>query len=78
MLGGERIDQTTQYRFGIADQCHGGRRKPFRLVRIGIDANDGEIRIDPPLRIAVEKPRPHTEHHVGFAPQFPAERQRDA
>src|SRR5262249_57628547 len=32
MLGGERIDQMTQDRFGIADKCRRGRRKPFPLV----------------------------------------------
>ena len=78
MLGGKRVDQAAQDRLGVADERHRGRREPFRLLRIGIDADDGEIGIDAPVRVAMEEPRADAEHDVGFAPQLAAERQCDA
>ncbi len=74
----QRVDQAAQNAAGVANERHGGACEPFRLFGIGVDADDGELGIDAPLREAVEQPGADAEHHVGFAPQFAAERQRDA
>ena len=78
MVARKCVDQATQDRSGIADQRRCRTREAFRLLGIGIDADDGKLRIHAPLRKAVEQPRADAEHHVGLAPQFAAERQRDA
>ena len=71
----ERVDQPAQDRRGIADQRDRRPAEAFRLLGIGVDADDREVVVDAPLGEAVEQPRADAEHHVGLAPQFAAERQ---
>ena len=76
----QRVDQPAQDRRGIADQRDlrlvqarrllAGRHRRGRSARSLVDA---------PLRAAGSSSRvPTAEHRVGLAPQFAAERQRDA
>ena len=73
----QRVDQPPQDRRRIADQRDGGLAMLRGLLRIGIHRDDREIIVDAPHRVLEEQPRADREHHVGFAPQFVAERQRD-
>jgi len=77
-MAGKRVDKAAQDRTCIADEGCSGWRESFGLLGIGVDADDGEARVDAPLRKAVEQASADGEHHIGLAPQFAAERQRDA
>ncbi len=68
MWPGERLDQPAQDGLGIADQRRRRPRETLRLLGIGIDADDGKLGVEPPLREAVEQPGADAEHHVGLAP----------
>src|SRR5262249_22970102 len=68
MMRGERIDQATQDRRGIADEGDRGPGESFRLVGISMDANDAKLSVDPPVRVPENQPWPHPEHHAGLAP----------
>ncbi len=73
----QRVDQAAQDRAGVADQRDrraAANRSGF--LGIGVDADDGEVRVGAPLRERVEQAGADGEHHIGLAPQFAAERQR--
>ncbi len=66
-------------RIGAAspDECDRRGAVFRRLVRIGVDRDDRQVVVHAPHGVLEEQPRADREHHVGFAPQFVAERQRD-
>ena len=74
----EFVDQLSQDRRGVADQRDFRLVQARRFLAVGIDAHDAKIFVDAPMRDRIEQPGADREHRVGLAPQFAAERQRDA
>ena len=70
--------QALQDRCGIAGERHRRFVQAAVFLGIGIDADDLEHAIDAPLPELNEQPRADRQHHVGLAPYFVAQRQRDA
>ena len=71
-------EQALQDRLGVADERHPGPLPAIVFLRIGIDADDGEVAIDAPFAKLHEQPGADREHRVGLAPQFVPQRQGDA
>ena len=55
-----------------------GAQSSSYLFRIGVDADDGEPFVHAPLHQAGEQAGADRQHHISFAPQFAAKRQRHA
>ena len=71
------VEQAAQYRRGVPDQRDLGFGDARRLVRVGIDTDNGQIAIDAPLQQRHVQMGADAKDDIGLGPQFAAERQVD-
>src|SRR5436305_2300624 len=72
------IDQAPQDCRGVTDERDRRSLAALRLLRVGIDTDDGKLVVRTPLMESEEQPRPERENRVGFAPEVMTDRERDA
>ena len=77
-MGRQHVDEPAQNRGGVPHQRDRRSMHARGLRRVGVDPDHREVVVGSPMLERMEHPRADADDHVGLAPQFAAERERDA